>query len=68
MIEILIAVAIYASILIALCTSFDETLKELSRAKKRLHLSEKYIRRLKASAKMRGVDLEDVFDDRNTIN
>jgi len=31
----------------------------------RLKLSDKYIRRLKASAKMRGVDLEDVFDDRN---
>ena len=35
---------------------------------KNLNKANKYIERLKAVAKMRGVDLEDVFDDRNTIS
>jgi hypothetical protein len=38
---------------------------EFYNAYKNLNKANKYIERLKAVAKMRGVDLEDVFDDRS---
>jgi len=55
---------LYLIVLLSLFNTLYDFYKRLIEANKQIRLSNTYIRRLKASAKMRGVDLEDVFDDR----
>jgi len=64
MIEIFCTV-LYLIVLLSLFDTLHDFYKRLIEVNKQIRLSNTYIGRLKAVAKMRGVDLEDVFDDRN---